>query len=119
MTTAKFRAKFATAGRLAPIENWLKLNIEGEWSIKMDSISDDMSKKTICFFLTTKTTAIHLHGGLRRAKKLTRKNWRLLSQGFLKKFPRFLVNQRKTRSSREPQEGWIDDESNDKLGSCF
>jgi len=45
MTAAKFRAKFATAGRLAPIENWLKLNIEGEWAIKMDSVSDDMSKK--------------------------------------------------------------------------
>lgn len=45
MTAAKFRAKFSTAGRVAPIENWLKLNVTGEWSIKMDSISDDMSKK--------------------------------------------------------------------------
>ena len=45
MTAKKFRAKFATAGRLAPIENWLKLNIEGQWSIKMDSVSEDMSKK--------------------------------------------------------------------------
>ena len=45
MTAAKFRAKFATAGRLAPIENWLNLNITGEWSIKMDSVSDDMAKK--------------------------------------------------------------------------
>ena len=45
MTAAKFRARFSTAGRLAPIENWLKLNIEGQWSIKMDSVSDDMSKK--------------------------------------------------------------------------
>lgn len=45
MTGVKYRSKFATAGRLAPIENWLKLNIEGQWSIKLDDVSDDMSKK--------------------------------------------------------------------------
>jgi len=45
MTAAKFRAKFSTAGRIAPVENWLKLNIKGPWSIQMDSVSDDMSKK--------------------------------------------------------------------------
>lgn len=45
MAETKFRARFSTAGRLAPIENWLKLNIEGGWAIKMDSVSDDMSKK--------------------------------------------------------------------------
>ena len=45
MTAVKFRAKFSTAGRIAPVENWLKLNIKGPWSIQMDSVSDDMSKK--------------------------------------------------------------------------
>jgi hypothetical protein len=45
MTAAKFRAKFSTAGRIAPVEEWLKLNIKGRWSIQMDSVSDDMSKK--------------------------------------------------------------------------
>lgn len=40
-----FKARFATGGRLAPVEEWLKQNIEGDWKIQMDSVSDDMSKK--------------------------------------------------------------------------
>lgn len=40
-----FKARFATGGRLAPVEDWLTQNIEGKWSIQMDSVSDDMSKK--------------------------------------------------------------------------
>ena len=50
MAVAKFRARFGTAGRIDPIENWLKLNIEGEWSIKMDSIADDMKKKNFSLY---------------------------------------------------------------------
>lgn len=46
MTAGKHTARFTTAGRLTPIETWLKLNIEGQWTIKLESISDDMSKKS-------------------------------------------------------------------------
>ena len=45
MTATTFKARFATTGRLTPIEDWLTENMEGTWSIKMDSVSEDMSIK--------------------------------------------------------------------------
>lgn len=41
----RFKARFATGGRLAPIEDWLRQHIKGDWNIQMESVSDDMSKK--------------------------------------------------------------------------
>lgn len=46
MTVTKYTARFTTAGRLTPIETWLKQNIKGKWSFKLESIADDMVKKT-------------------------------------------------------------------------
>ncbi|NKB45969.1 MAG: hypothetical protein GKS03_17025 [Alphaproteobacteria bacterium] len=45
-TTAKYTARFTTAGRLTSIEKWLKQNMKGNWSFKLESVSDDMSKKS-------------------------------------------------------------------------
>lgn len=45
-TTAKYTARFTTAGRLTSIETWLKQNMKGNWSFKLDSVSEDMSKKS-------------------------------------------------------------------------
>ena len=45
MTATKFTARFTTAGRLDNIESWLKQHVKGKWSFKLDSVSDDMSKK--------------------------------------------------------------------------
>lgn len=45
-TIAKYTARFTTAGRLTSIENWLKENMQGNWSFKLESVSDDMSKKS-------------------------------------------------------------------------
>ena len=45
-TVAKYTAQFTTAGRLTSIENWLKQNMKGQWSFKLESVSDDMSKKS-------------------------------------------------------------------------
>jgi predicted secreted protein len=40
-----FRARFSTAGRIAPIETWLQANAKGRWRVKMESVSDDMAQK--------------------------------------------------------------------------
>lgn len=45
-TAAKYTARFITAGRITSIENWLKQKIKGNWSFKLESISEDMSKKS-------------------------------------------------------------------------
>jgi hypothetical protein len=45
MTTAKYTARFTTAGRITAIESWLDQNIKGKWSFKLENVSEDMSKK--------------------------------------------------------------------------
>lgn len=50
----RFKARFATGGRIAIVEDWLNQNIKGEWSIQMDSVSDDMSKKNFTVIFADK-----------------------------------------------------------------
>lgn len=42
---AKFTARFATAGNIAVVEQWLSGNVRGKWSVKLESVSDDLLKK--------------------------------------------------------------------------
>jgi hypothetical protein len=42
---AKFTARFATAGNVAMVENWCSGNVRGKWSMKLESVSDDLAKK--------------------------------------------------------------------------
>ena len=42
---AKFTARFATAGNIALVEKWLSGNVRGKWSVKIESVSDDLEKK--------------------------------------------------------------------------
>jgi hypothetical protein len=41
----KFTARFSTAGGLAMIEDWLSGNIRGKWSVHVESVSDDLTRK--------------------------------------------------------------------------
>jgi hypothetical protein len=44
-TPVKFTARFATAGNVAMVEDWCSGNIHGKWSVKLESVSDDLAKK--------------------------------------------------------------------------
>ncbi|MHB1204179.1 MAG: hypothetical protein ACYCZX_01320 [Rhodospirillaceae bacterium] len=41
----KFTARFATAGNVAVVEQWLSGNVRGKWNVKLESVSDDLTKK--------------------------------------------------------------------------
>jgi hypothetical protein len=41
----KFSTRFATTGNVAMVENWLTGNVRGKWSVKLESVSDDLEKK--------------------------------------------------------------------------
>lgn len=42
---AEFKARFTTSGNVASVHSWLDLNIKGKWSIRIDSVSDDLLRK--------------------------------------------------------------------------
>lgn len=44
-TSPDFTVRFTTSGRIQPIENWLRQNVRGKWTIKVDGAAEDLSKK--------------------------------------------------------------------------
>lgn len=41
----KFVAHFSTSGKVDVVENWLKQNIAGEWVMRTEGVSEDLSTK--------------------------------------------------------------------------
>lgn len=43
---SEFKARFTTSGNVASVHSWLDLNIKGKWSLRIDSVSDDLLRKS-------------------------------------------------------------------------
>jgi len=55
MAQKTFKARFATGGRIAFVENWLKQHIRGKWSLKLEGVSDDMQRKSYILIFESET----------------------------------------------------------------